>query len=307
MELSFALLFFQNNFVHERAYIFSTEAHPFDPMQLPRGSNSSFTAMTDGEFSVNLQQQEDDEDEEDMLLKQQFIVEDSGGEGAGKRSGVREVGIRTVSRRDTAIAVRRLQQLHAAGLAGASPTVKEEAQHLIEELQQRRSRGVGATFHDKARGDDHKGDAYVGPGYSRVDDEDDEDWIHVVDEGEGNDRDDENHPSLQDEEEEVDAEEQDADFDEDSDLSEDDNDAIQLEIAEVRVSACVMIFDVYYTDHSVACTPSLSWARSHYQFALPFSVDRIWGYASSSMRSARLVREMHRLIDLTFERSVVSQ
>ena len=29
------LLFDENNFIHDRAYIFSTEAHPFDPVQLP--------------------------------------------------------------------------------------------------------------------------------------------------------------------------------------------------------------------------------------------------------------------------------
>ena len=35
------LLFDEHNFVHDRPYIFSTEAHPFDPMQLPMRSPSS--------------------------------------------------------------------------------------------------------------------------------------------------------------------------------------------------------------------------------------------------------------------------
>ena len=64
------LLFDEDNFIHDRAYIFSTEAHPFDPMQLPtvprnesmsgrgRGASSG-TDTTDDSFHFATRFQDD--------------------------------------------------------------------------------------------------------------------------------------------------------------------------------------------------------------------------------------------------------
>ena len=43
------LLFDEHNFVHDRPYIFSTEAHPFDPLQLPMRATSTSSGGLSGE------------------------------------------------------------------------------------------------------------------------------------------------------------------------------------------------------------------------------------------------------------------
>lgn len=48
------LLFDEDNFVHERAYIFSTEAHPFDPTQLPKVYREEEEDGSLGEFEGDL-------------------------------------------------------------------------------------------------------------------------------------------------------------------------------------------------------------------------------------------------------------
>ncbi len=62
------LLFDEDNFVHDRAYIFSTEAHPFDPMQLPEVvSNAWGTNLTTGSACATTEEsaQTDDADEDE--------------------------------------------------------------------------------------------------------------------------------------------------------------------------------------------------------------------------------------------------
>jgi hypothetical protein len=71
------LLFDEDNFVHKKSYIFSTEAHPFDPLQLIStnadnnlkypGSKSSFTNedSVPGDLGIELQDEEDETYEDD--------------------------------------------------------------------------------------------------------------------------------------------------------------------------------------------------------------------------------------------------